>query len=101
MELFEALDRIVIDAKVEELASCWRQMGMHLAQPIVESCAMFDLIERRYLDGDRLLDQSIKHLPPVCGATPVEAKNELVQIVAQLAFGEASMMDPQKPPFEQ
>src|SRR5208283_1787261 len=76
-------------------------MGMHLTQPIVESCAVFDLIERRCLDGDGLLSKAVEQLPPVCGTSAVETKDELVQVIAQLKFGKAAVMNSQKPAFEQ
>ena len=59
----------------------------------VESCAMFDLIERRCLDGDGLLGQPIKQLAPVCGTAPIEPKDKFVQIRTQLKFGKAAMVN--------
>src|SRR5208283_867419 len=67
----------------------------------MESCAMFDLIERRYLDGDGLLGQPVKQLSPVYGTTAIEPKDEFVQVEAELKFGKAAMMDSQKPALEQ
>lgn len=62
---------------------------------------MLDLIERRCLEDDCLLEQPVKQLPPVCGTAAIESEGEFVQVIAQLKFGKAAMMNPKKPTLEQ
>lgn len=62
---------------------------------------MFDLIERRCLDGDSLLDQPVKQLPPVFGTATIEPEGKFVQVGTQLEFGKTAVMDSQKPTLEQ
>ena len=54
---------------------------------------------RRFLDG--LFEEAPKQQPPELRATPVEAKDELVEVGLEVVGGNGSLVGAQQPPFEE
>lgn len=55
----------------------------------------------RGINDYRLLKQSIEELSTVPRTAPVETESEFIEVISQMVSGNSTLMDTQKPPFQQ